>query len=202
MVNSKSIFIFLFGALFSFLLAYFWINFNKEEKAEVINKDYYILNNQINKMNKMVVLEQNFSSFQTHRSSAFKLGKVEVFPKEIVLYSTAKAQVSYDLKQLKIEIDSTQKKLIVKEIPSPETKIYPEVKIHFMDDYAVNRFSKSDLNSIMESAKENMVKSIDQEKLDNEAKKQLMTNLNEIFVLAKYLGYRIEDDTQQLKDLL
>ncbi len=200
-MSFKNIFIFLFGAFFSFLLAYFYINFNKEE-SQVINKDYYILNNQIDKLNKMIVLEQNFSSFQTHKSSAFRLGNIDVFPKEMVLYSTAKAQVSYDLKKMKIEVDSIQKKLIVKELPSPEVKIFPEVKIHFMDDYAVNRFSKTDLNNILESAKRNMRKNINQEKLKSDAKKQLLSNLDEIFVLARFLDYKIEDETQQLNEIL
>ena len=200
-MSFKNIFIFLFGAFFSFLLAYFYINFNKEE-SQVINKDYYILNNQIDKLNKMIVLEQNFSSFQTHKSSAFRLGNIDVFPKEMVLYSTAKAQVSYDLKKMKIEVDSIQKKLIVKELPSREVKIFPEVKIHFMDDYAVNRFSKTDLNNILESAKRNMRKNINQEKLKSDAKKQLLSNLDEIFVLARFLDYKIEDETQQLNEIL
>ncbi len=200
-MNFKNIFIFLFGAFFSFLLAYFYINFNKEE-SQAINKDYYILNNQINKVNKMIVLEQNFSSFQTHKSSVFRLGNIEVFPKEMVLYSTAKAQVSYDLKKMKIEVDSIQKKLIIKELPSPEVKIFPEVKIHFMDDYAVNRFSKSDLNNILESAKKNMRKSINQERLKSDAKKQLLSNLDELFVLARFLNYKIQDETQQLNEIL
>lgn len=200
-MNFKNIFIFLFGAFFSFLLAYFYINFNKEE-SQAINKDYYILNNQINKVNKMIVLEQNFSSFQTHKSSVFRLGDIEVFPKEMVLYSTAKAQVSYDLKKMKIEVDSIQKKLIIKELPSPEVKIFPEVKIHFMDDYAVNRFSKTDLNNILESAKRNMRKNINQEKLKSDAKKQLLSNLDELFVLARFLNYKIQDETQQLNEIL
>ena len=201
-MNLRNIFIFLFGAFFSFLLAYFYINFNKKEETEAINKDYYILNNQINKVNKMIVLEQNFSSFQTHKSSAFRLGSIDVFPKEMVLYSTAKAQVSYDLKKMKIEVDSIQKKLIIKELPSPEVKIFPEVKIHFMDDYAVNRFSKTDLNNILESAKRNMRKNINQEKLKSDAKKQLLSNLDELFVLARFLDYKIEDETQQLNEIL
>ena len=201
-MNLRNIFIFLFGAFFSFLLAYFYINFNKKEEAEAINKDYYILNNQINKVNKMIVLEQNFSSFQTHKSSAFRLGNIDIFPKEMVLYSTAKAQVSYDSKKMKIEVDSIQKKLIIKELPSPEVKIFPEVKIHFMDDYAVNRFSKTDLNNILESAKRNMRKNINQEKLKSDAKKQLLSNLDEIFVLARFLDYKIEDETQQLNEIL
>ena len=201
-MNLRNIFIFLFGAFFSFLLAYFYINFNKKEETEAINKDYYILNNQINKVNKMIVLEHNFSSLQTHKSSAFRLGNIDVFPKEMVLYSTAKAQVSYDLKKMKIEVDSIQKKLIVKELPSPEVKIFPEVKIHFMDDYAVNRFSKTDLNNILELAKRNMRKNINQEKLKFDAKKQLLSNLDEIFVLARFLDYKIEDETQQLNEIL
>ncbi|MDO4764067.1 MAG: DUF4230 domain-containing protein [Flavobacteriaceae bacterium] len=175
---------------------------SKGKDADVINKDYYILSNQINKMNKMLVLEQNFSSFQTHQSSAFKIGNIRVFPKEMVLYSTAKAQISYDLKKLKIEIDSTNKKLVIKEIPKAEINIYPDIKIHFMDDYAVNRFSKSDLNGILESAKQNMLKSIDQNKLKAEGRQQLISNLNEIFVLAKFLNYSIEDETQELNELL
>lgn len=186
--------------VFSFLLFHFF-NKKEEKNADEINKDYYILNNQINKMNKMIVLEQNFSSFQTHKSSAFELGGIEFLSKEMVLYTTAKAQVTYDLKGLKMEIDSTNKKLIIKEIPTAEIKIYPDVKIHFMDDSNFNRFSKSDLNGIMESAKKNMAKSIDQNKLKDEAKKQLVSNLNDIFILAKSLNYTVEDQTKTINIL-
>ncbi|MBP7173230.1 MAG: DUF4230 domain-containing protein [Cloacibacterium sp.] len=195
--KNKTILSFLLGSIFAFLIIYFWKGVNKNEAAQ-INKDYYIITNQISKMNKMVVLEQDFSSFQTHRSSAFKVGGYDILPKEMVLYSTAKAQVSYDLKQMKLEVDSIDKKLIIKELPNAEIKIMPDVKIHFMDDYAINRFSQSDLNGIMEAAKQNMVKSVDQRKLREEGRKQLITNLNEIFVLAKALNYTIEDETRQV----
>ena len=197
----KNIFVFLFGALFAYLLVFFFQK-NTEKEAEAINKDYYILSNQIEKMNKMIVLEQNFSSFQTHKSYAFELGGIEFLSKEMVLYTTAKAQVTYDLKKLKMEVDSTDKKLIIKEIPEAEIKIYPDVKIHFMDDYAVNRFSKADLNNIMESAKKNMTNSINQTKLKEEGRQQLISNLQDIFVLAKSLNYTIEDETKTLPSIL
>ena len=192
--QTKTVLSFLFGCIFAFLIISFWKGFGKDEAAQ-INKDYYLITNQINKMNKMIVLEQDFSSFQTHKSSAFKMGGYDILPKEMVLYSTAKAQVSYDLKQMKLEVDSVNKKLIIKELPNAEIKIMPDVKIHFMDDYAVNRFKQSDINSIMESAKKNMVKSVNQESLKQQSKKQLKENLNEIFVLAKALHYSIEDKT-------
>lgn len=191
----SKLFYFVLGSAFSLLLAYFGCNFSKKE-TEAIDKDYYIISNQISRMNKMLVVEQNFSSFQTHKSYAFE--SFNIFPKEMVLYSTAKAQVSYDLKKIKIKIDSVNKKLIVQEIPEAEISIYPDIKIHFMDDYIVNRFSKTDLNNIMKSAKKGMINSINQNKLKEEGKKQLMVNLNDIFVLAKYLNYSIEDSTHTL----
>ncbi len=161
----------------------------------MVNQDYYLITNQIQKMNKMVVLEQDFSSFQTHKSSAAKIAGFDILPREMVLYTTAKAQVSYDLKKMKIDVDTVSKKVIIDELPQPEIKIFPDVKIHFMDDYAVNRFKQSDINGIMESAKKNMAKSVNQEQLKQESKKQLKENLNEIFVLAKALHYSIEDKT-------
>ena len=188
---------FIFGIILTVFVFLSWRSCNKKDDAALVNQDYYLITNQIQKMNKMVVLEQDFSSFQTHKSSAFRMGGYDILPKEMILYSTAKAQVSYDLKQMKLEVDSVNKKLIIKELPNAEIKIMPDVKIHFMDDYAINRFNQADLNGIMESAKQNMVKSVDQRKLREEGRKQLLNNLNEIFVLAKALNYTIEDKTQQ-----
>jgi hypothetical protein len=42
------------------------------------------------------------------------------------------------------------------------------------------------------------MKSIDQNQLRSEGRKQLMENLNNIFVLAKALNYTIEDKTGKL----
>lgn len=185
---------FIAGLLVSFFAVFLYF----KNKEKTINEDYYVISNQISKLNKMVVLEQDFSSFQTHKSQAFQAGGYDFLPKEMVLYSTAKAQVTYDLKKMNMEVDSVQKKIIITQIPSAEIKIFPEVKIHFMDDYAINRFDKNEINQIVESAKENMRKSVDQNKLRNEGRKQLLQNLNEIFVLAKAFNYTIEDKTNSL----
>ncbi|OPB84587.1 DUF4230 domain-containing protein [Elizabethkingia occulta] len=191
----------LIGILSTLLVVSVWRGC-KEKKAEAINQDYYLISNQISKMNKMVVLEQNFSSFQTHKSAAFKFGGYDILPKEMVLYTTAKAQVTYDLKQMKIDVDTINKKLVITELPRAEIKIYPDVKIHFMDDYAMNRFDQKSINGIMESAKQNMVKSVDKKKLEQEGHEQLVKNINDIFVLAKALNYKIEDKTGELKGII
>lgn len=186
---------FIFGIILTVFAFLSWRSCHKKDDAAMINQDYYLITNQIQKMNKMVVLEQDFSSFQTHKSAAARVAGFDILPKEMVLYTTAKAQVSYDLKKMKIDVDTINKKVIIEELPQPEIKIFPDVKIHFMDDYAINRFTQSDINGIMESAKKNMAKSVNQNQLTQESKKQLKENLNDIFVLAKALHYTIEDKT-------
>ncbi|WP_313027901.1 DUF4230 domain-containing protein [Soonwooa sp.] len=198
MKNINTILSFVVGILLTIFCLLAWKGCHKEEAA-VINKDYYLLTNQITKMNKMVVMEQDFSSFQTHKSKAFSIGGYDVLPKEMVLYTTAKAQVSYDLKKMKIDVDTVNKKLVIDALPQADIKVFPDVKIHFMDDYAINRFSQADINGIMDSAKKNMEKNIDYTKLKQEGNKQLIDNLNEIFVLAKALNYKIEDRTNTIK---
>lgn len=195
MIKYTGLLSFIFGIILTVFIFLTWRSCHKKDEAAVINQDYYLITNQIQKMNKMVVLEQDFSSFQTHKSAAAKVAGFEILPREMVLYTTAKAQVSYDLKRMKIDVDTVNKKVIINELPQPEIKIYPDVKIHFMDDYAINRFNQNDINGIMESAKKNMAKSVNQDKLKQESKKQLKENLNDIFVLAKALHYSVEDKT-------
>jgi hypothetical protein len=47
-----------------------------------------------------------------------------------------------------------------------------------------------------------MTKSINQTKLKEEGRRQLISNLQDIFVLAKSLNYTIEDETKTLPSVL
>lgn len=159
--------------------------------------DYYILTNQISKMNKMVVLEQNTSSMQKTKMGYEVFGK-EVSSNSIITYTKTNAQVSYDLNKMKIEVDSINKKLVITELPDAEIRIIPSVEIQSLDDSFINRISEKDIKNVTAKAKETAEKSIDQNQLRNEGRKQLMENLNNVFVLAKALNYTIEDKTGKI----
>jgi len=169
--------------------------FNTSNKEET--SDYYLITNQISKMNKMVVMEQNTSMMQKSKFSYTFLG-AEMTSNNIITYTKTNAQVSYDLNKMKMEVDSINKKLIIKELPEPEIRITPSVEIQSMDDSFVNRITEKDVKSVTQKAKAAAIKSIDQNKLKAEGKKQLLENLDNIFVLAKALNYKIEDQTGKL----
>ena len=169
--------------------------FNLSKKTE--QSDYYILTNQISKMNKMVVIEQNTSSMQKTKMGYEILGK-EVSSNSIITYTKTNAQVSYDLNKMKIKVDSVNKKLIITDLPDADIRITPSVEIQSMDDSFINRISEKDIKNVTQKAKDAAMKSVNQNELRTEGRKQLMENLNNIFVLAKALNYSIEDQTGKL----
>jgi hypothetical protein len=66
----KQIIGFSLGVIITLLTVYFFRNVGKDDA----NTDYYILTNQISKMNKMVVLEQDFSNMQKTKITNKLLG--------------------------------------------------------------------------------------------------------------------------------
>lgn len=192
--NSK-ILPFILGAALVLFIVLLWNALTKKQEDKVQN-DFYIITNQIRKMNKMVVMEQDFSSMQkTKITSELFGGILPDIEKELITFTKTNAQVSYDLNKMKLEVDSVNKKLIIKELPNAEIRIIPSVEIQSMDDSFIDRFNEKDLQKITKSAKDNAYKTVNQNRLRDEGRKQLLENLDNIFVLAKALNYTIEDQT-------
>lgn len=197
MKNRNTILAFIGGALLMLLL--FLALKSLKPKNEEIQNDFYIITNQIKKMNKMVVVEQDFSSMQkTKVTSQLLGGLLPNMEKEIVTFTKTNAQVSYDLNKMKIDVDSVNKKLTIRELPNADIKIIPSVEIQNMDDSFFDRFNENDLKKIQNNAKNNAVKTVNQNYLRDLGRKQLSENLSQIFVLAKALNYTIEDKTGQI----
>lgn len=168
-------------------------------KDESMRNDVYIITNQIKRMNKMVVVEQDFSAMQKTKMTTQLLGGLlPDTEKQIITFTKTNAQVSYDLNQMKLEVDSIGKKLIIRELPNAEIKIIPSVEIQSIDDSFLNRISEQDIKRIQDNAKQNAIKSVDETRLRSEGRQQLIENLNQIFVLAKALNYTIEDKTGEI----
>ena len=192
--NSK-ILPFILGAALVLFIVLLWNALTKKPEDKVQN-DFYIITNQIRKMNKMVVIEQDFSSMQkTKITSELLGGMLPSMEKELITFTKTNAQVSYDLNKMKLDVDSVNKKLIIKELPNAEIRIIPSVEIQSMDDSFLDRFDQKDLQKITKSAKDNAYKTVNQNRLRAEGRKQLLENLDNIFVLAKALNYTIEDQT-------
>jgi len=196
--NYSKIIPFIIGAAAMLMLVLIYNSLSKKTEDKMQN-DYYIITNQIRKMNKMVVMEQDFSSMQkTKVTSQLLGGMLPNIEKELITFTKTNAQVSYDLNKMKLEVDSANRKLIIRELPAADIRIIPSVEIQSMDDSFIDRFNEKDLQKVTKSAKDNAYKTVNQQRLRAEGRKQLLENLDQLFVLARALNYEIEDQTGQI----
>lgn len=180
------------------MLLLFWVVKKCSSPDEVsVRNDYYILKNQITRMNKMVVIEQDFSTLQKTKLAYEIFGK-QVSENEILTLTHTNAQVTYDLNKMVLEVDSVNRKLIIQELPSPEIRITPSVEIQSIDDSFLNRIKEDQIKKVTASAKADAQKRVNRAQLQQQGREQLMQNLNTIFVLAKALDYTIEDNTKMI----
>ena len=145
----------------------------------------------------MVVVEQDFSAMRKNKVSYQILGKT-LSENSVVTFTKTNVQVAYDLSKMKMEVDSIHKKLIIKNLPEPDIRINPNVEIQSMDDSFFNRIDEEQIKKVTQEAKQQAINSVNKKQLENDSKKQLIENLNQIFVLAKALNYTIVDETKSL----
>ncbi|MGZ5284228.1 MAG: hypothetical protein ACXWB4_01110 [Kaistella sp.] len=88
--NSK-ILPFILGAALVLFIVLIWNALTKKTEDKVQN-DFYIITNQIRKMNKMVVMEQDFSSMQkTKITSELLGGMLPNIEKELITFTKTNA---------------------------------------------------------------------------------------------------------------
>ena len=179
-------------------IAYFIFNHTKNEtKTDASHTIAY----GIERLNKLVVAEQNYTNFYSHKSKTSFLGDMLSFNKNLLLKVDIRAQASYDLSQMEVEIDSANQTIIIRKIPEVKIETFPDVEFFEMNQSVMNQFSSDDLNAVKKRAVQEVEKTVDNTDLKKQANEQLLENLEEIYILAKIYGWKIDDQTPYSRTL-
>ncbi len=178
------------GIIIGVLLSLLYLE--KKKNQEVKQQSHVILEN-IKNMNKMIVSEAYFNQVYSYSDTDKYLFDMLNFDKNVVLLVNAKAQVSYDLQDLKIEVDSVHRIIKISNIPKEEITIIPDIRYYNLEQSSFNSFTKDELNEINRKAIEQIEESIDLSGVKKKAKKQLIKNLQNIYVLSKIYGWKVEE---------
>lgn len=188
------------GLLLGFVLTFLLMRQIQENR---ISDHSHVIAYEIKRMNKMVVAEQNFSEIYSHKNSRSLpfIRDYFSFDKSVLLIVNAKVQATYDLNQLDIEIDDNNNKIIINSIPDLELQVYPDVQFYDVEQSRFNTFKKDELNQVKQNAIKEIEKKIDRNKLEQEAKEQLLQNLLDLYLLARSYDWGIEDRTEFAEEL-
>jgi len=177
----------------------------ERQKNQAIRIQSHTLLENIKQMNKMVVAEAYYDEVYSYNDSDKYLFDLLEFDKNVILLVKAKAQISYDLSQMKVELDSVHKIIKITELPKEQVEIFPSIQYYDLQQSTMNQFTKEELNEVNRKAIEQIKEHIHLSELRLKAKKQLLENLQNLYILSKIYGWKVEDNhfMQNLKlDLL
>ncbi len=186
----KRFFYLFIGIIIGIILSLLY--FEKKKNQEIQQQSHVILEN-IRNMNKMIVSEAYFNQVYSYSDSDKYLFDMLNFDKNVVLLVNAKAQVSYDLNKMKIEVDSLHKIIKISHIPKEEINIIPDIRYYNLEQSSFNSFTKDELNEINRNAIAQIKESIDLNGVRKKAKNQLLKNLRNLYVLSKSYGWKVEE---------
>lgn len=177
------------GIVIVFLLQYF---FQKKEENTQITENSTLIQQEIKNVGKLVVTEGYFSEVITYQDAKKYLNNWISFDKKALIVVNAEATISYDLHQLRYEIDPVHKVVRLLHIPQEELKIYPKIQYYNLEESSFNPFTAEDHNKIQQKVTQLINKKIEQSSFRSNAQNQLLSELSRILILTHSMGWRLE----------
>jgi len=199
---------FIFGFIAALLvLGSIWYFVGKRENKDEIRANSAMIQQQIQNVGKLIVTEGYFSQVFTFKNSQNLFLDIVTSDKKALVVANAKATVEYDLRQLETRIDEDNKTLVITKIPEPVINIYPEIEYYDVTQDYFNKFEANDYNKIKNTVTSQFRKKIESSGLKDNAQERLMSELVNIYVLTKSMGWTlmynevIIENPEQMKNL-
>jgi lipopolysaccharide export LptBFGC system permease protein LptF len=173
------------------LLAFKYCEFKKGDESS-LDYNTNLIQQQIVNVGKLVVTEGHFSEVVTYKNQQKYMMDMLSFEKKALIIVNADVTVSYDLHQMKYDIDEANKTITILSIPKEEIKISPDIKFYDVEQSQMNPFTGDDYNKINKSVKANLAKKIEKSTLKSNAQNRLISELSKILILTNTMGWKLQ----------
>lgn len=178
------------GVIIAIILLFRFCDFKKDESNIEYNSN--LIQQQILNVGKLVVTEGHFSEVLTYKDQDKYLMDLISFEKKALIIVNADVTVSYDLRQVKYDVDEANKTITITNIPEEEIKISPDIKFYDVNQSRFNPFTGDDYNKVNKTVKENLAKKIQKSSLKTNAKNRLVSELSKILILTNSMGWTLK----------
>lgn len=178
------------GVIVVVILLFKFCDFKKDESNIEYNSN--LIQQQILNVGKLVVTEGHFSEVLTYKDQDKYLMDLISFEKKALIVVNADVTVSYDLRQVKYDIDEKNKTITITNIPEEEIKISPDIKFYDIQQSRMNPFSGDDYNKVNKTVRVNLEKKIAKSTLKSNAKNRLVSELSKILILTNSMGWTLK----------
>jgi lipopolysaccharide export LptBFGC system permease protein LptF len=181
------------------MLLFKYCEFKKGDNSS-IDYNTNLIQQQIVNVGKLVVTEGHFAQVLTYKDQDDYFGGIVSFKKKALLIVNAEVTVSYDLRQMKYDIDENSKTITILNIPKEEIKISPDIKFYDVDQSKLNPFTGEDYNKISQSVKANLAKKMEKSTLKSNAQNRLVSELSKVLILTNSMGWTLKYDGKTIQN--
>lgn len=178
------------GVIVAAVLLFKFCDFKKDESNIEYNSN--LIQQQILNVGKLVVTEGHFSEVLTYKDQDKYLMNMISFEKKALIIVNADVTVSYDLHEVKYDIDEKNKTITITNIPEEEIKISPDIKFYDIQQSRMNPFSGDDYNKVNKTVRANLEKKIAKSTLKSNARNRLVSELSKILILTNSMGWTLK----------
>lgn len=189
--------IYLVFTVIAALLLFKYCEFKKGDTA-TIEYNSNLIQQQIVQVGKLIVTEGHFSQVLTYKDKDKYLMDLISFDKKALIVVNADVTISYDLRQMKYDIDEKSKTITILSIPKEEIKISPDIKFYDVTQSSLNQFTGEDYNKITASVKANVAKKMETSTLKSNAQNRLISELSKILILTNTMGWTLQYNGQSI----
>ena len=172
--------------------------FTSKSESSTVEYNSSLIEKQIKNVGKLVVTEGHFSEVLTYKDQKKYLMDLVSFEKKALIIVNADVTVSYDLRQIKYDLDEKNKTVSVLNIPKEEIKISPNIEYYDVEQSTLNPFTGDDYNKVNKIVRANLVKKIEKSPLKTNAKNRLISELYTILILTNTMGWKLEYNGEEL----
>lgn len=171
-------------------MAYYAYKSWNETSAKHVEHDSDVLLEKINKVYKMVVVEGEFADIISHKE--YVGFDIPGLRKRALIKVKAKVSVGYDLKDLKITLDKTNKILRIEHLPEPQIlSIDTDLNYYDLENGMFNSFTPSELTKLQAAAKDTIRQAALRSKMMQSAREQATEMFSLITSLATENGWKV-----------
>jgi len=168
-----------------------WKVFSSKSENSTIEYNTNLIEKQIKNVGKLVVTEGHFAEVLTYKDQKKYLMDLVSFEKKAVIIVNADVTVSYDLHQVKYDVDQNNKTITILSIPKEEIKISPNIEYYDVEQSTLNEFTGADYNKVNKTVRANLAKKIEKSSLKMNAKNRLVSELSKILILTNTMGWKL-----------
>lgn len=177
------------GAVVAFFIFRLFNRGSKDNRQE----QSVVLMEKIRTVCKFITVEGDFAEIYHYQNVKDKIANILLGKKKAIILINAKAHIGFDLTQIRMESDTTNKIIRLTEFPQPQLmSIETDFNYYDKSEGWANYFTSDDLTDVTRQAKQHIIDKVPESGLMDQARKEALNTIQLIEGLAQTIGWKLD----------